>query len=356
MNKKKISKFYIIYFSMIFLFIIALITFIISLNSWLRSYELSQPIYKAEDIFNIYYNSRDYLKLYEESTEKISPYETAVHYSDYMKSNHNDKEMSFYSVPAGMGDKHKYCVKIGDEKISEFVISKNPESENITDKWILDEIKCIYKQIEPLKVSVMTGSTLYINGIEVSRDLIKESKIETESCSHMPEGVSGITYEEYEIPGLITQPDIKVTDADGIESTVEYDQNKNMYRAAVNYSESLKADMSELAVKAAQSYAKYMTQDNYLGNLKCYFDVNSKIYNYIRTAETWCYTPHNSYEFKDVNISEFYSYSDEVFSCRYSANQYIYRTVETHVFPIDITLYFKKIDDGFYVYDMVTNG
>ena len=41
------------------------------------------------------------------------------------------------------------------------------------------------------------GDTLYLNGVEAEQEYIVEEGIQTPSCAHMPEGVSGTTMENW---------------------------------------------------------------------------------------------------------------------------------------------------------------
>ena len=100
-----------------------------------------------------------------------------------------------------------------------------------------------------------------------------------------------------------------------------------------------------------------MTRDAYAGTLNLYFDQTSAIYKKIRTSETWWFADHIGYEFKDVELSEYYAYSEDTFSCRYKCTHIIRRTsAEIYEFPIDITFYFREVGDDTLVYDLISNN
>jgi hypothetical protein len=272
-----------------------------------------------------------------------------------MKNTVKDKKITYREVSAGLGDEKKYVVAADNVKFAEFMLKKKSSPSTPEDTWELCSVKSFYHQAENISLKVLKSSKLYINGILVSDDYIIKDSITTDSCKHMPDGVEGIMYREYEINGLLLKPDFKVIDRYGNESSVVYDEN-NFYFAEQleydKYTESIK----DLTRNAVQTYARYMTLDTSLANVKKYFDADSQIFTYIKTSDTWCYTPHIGYDFKNIEYSEYYKYDENTFSTRYKCDHFVYRAgFDPYLFPLDLTLYFKNINRTFFVYDMVSN-
>jgi hypothetical protein len=61
-----------------------------------------------------------------------------------------------------------------------------------------------------VRVTAPSHYTVLINGKQVDKKYIIESDLQAESCKHMPEGVSGITYCTYQVGELFLEPEIKV--------------------------------------------------------------------------------------------------------------------------------------------------
>ncbi len=350
----------IVFYSIYALFIIAIaigISFVLSkLNVFLDGYEKSLPKYEAEEIFNEYYSPVRFDALYEkEGINSLSSFETKNDFIKYMENSIKDKEITYREVSAGLGDDKKYCIYADGTKFSEFLISKKESPSDPSDTWELKSVKTFFKQEQSVSVQTLKTSKLYLNDIEVPSENITQDDIETATVKHMPEGVSGIYNRTYKIEGLLLEPKLKVVDRNGKESTLVYDEEKSMFVEQIGYDEFDDAKKT-LLENAVQTYAKYMTLDSSLYYVRRYFDSTSKTYTYIRTADTWCYTPHIGYEFKDIEFSELYQYDENTFSARYKCNHYVYRTRNDHfLFPLDLTLYFKNINGTFYAYDMVSN-
>lgn len=358
--RRKINVGTIVFYSIYALFIIAFafgVNFLLlKLNAFLDNYEKALPKYEAEQIFNEYYSPVRFDALYEkEGIEGISPFETKNDFIEYMENVTKDKEVTYREVSAGLGDDKKYCIYADGEKFSEFFITKKQSPEDPSDTWELKSVKTFFKTEQSVSVQTLKTSKLYLNGIEVPSENITQDDIETATVKHMPEGVSGIYHRTYKIDGLLLKPDLKVIDRNGKESTLVFDEESQMYVEQIGYDE-FDDTKKTLLENAVQTYAKYMTLDSSLYNVRKYFDSKSQTYTYIRTADTWCYTPHIGYEFKDIEFSELYQYDENTFSARYKCNHYVYRTKNDHfLFPLDLTLYFKNIGGTFYAYDMVSN-
>lgn len=326
---------------------------LLKLNSFLKEYEAGLPKYKAEEIFDMYYSPLDYDFLFEKSKDQISAFENKGKFIQYADDNFTGKTFSFREVSVGMGEEKGYTVYADDTKISKFILVKGEEKDEKGNAWVLDSVETYFSGDRSAKIEALSTSKVYINGNELSSDFIVQKDIPSFSEGHLPEGVPAVTYSDYSVEKLLVEPEIKVIDKNGKESSLILDEEKNIYVEQINYGD-VPAELSERIEQAAQTYSKYMTQDASLSNVKKYFDESSKTYFYIRTSETWCYTDHIGYEFKDIQMSEFFRYDENTFSVRYKCTQVVNRTrYESFPFYLDATLYFKNINGTYYVYDMV---
>lgn len=358
--KKKLSAFYTVYAAIIIAVVIAILICFVLLWGYLKDYENSLPKHTAENVFTEYYESNNFDKLFENSEMSLSPFETKENFVKYMetaKANSNN-DLTYYEVSSGKEDTKKYVVKSGDEKISDFTLKTTGEvSKHGFDLWKLDKINIVLSAEQNIKVSVLNSSKLQINGIDVSDEYIVNEKTATYAEGHMLEGIEAPYYKTYEIKGLLLAPEAKVQDKNGKESTLVYDEAASEFKEQFNYDDELKAKKLQITTEAAQVYAKYMTRDAYINTLSRYFDSSSDIYYLIRTSETYWFADHMSYEFKDIELSEYYAYSEDTFSCRFVCNYVITKTrSEIYEYPIDITMYFREMGADTMVYDLVTNS
>lgn len=325
------------------------------LNFFLDNYERSLVKYEAEEVFEKYFSPCRFDALYDMQDIELSEFEDKSDFVSYMEKQYNGKEITYKEVSAGLGDNKKYVVAADNVKFAEFYLKKNESPETPEDTWELESVSTHYQKAESVHVKLFTTSKLYLNDIELGEAYMTEDKIQTETCTRVPEGVDGIMYREFKVDGLLLPPVLKTVNRHGNESKLIYNEDKRMYEEEIVYDD-ISAEIRKRATDAAQTYAKYVTLDATLYNVSQYFDTTTDTYRNIMNSETRWYTYHIRYEFKDVELKEYYIYDEDIFSIRYSCNHYVYRTqTDVFNFPLDLTLYFKNINGNFYVYDMISN-
>lgn len=364
MQKKKfrISVFYTIYTILILAALVAIAYGVNKLWGYLYDYENSLPKYVAEEVFTEYFSPCNFKHLAEYADVKISEYETAEHFSMYMENKIDGREISFHEVSAGLGDIRKYVVKAGDDKISDFTLKKSGHKSTYGfDTWELDTITPIYSADESITFSHIKGGHLVLNGhtLDLSKCTLIEDNITTYSHGHMPQDSKAepITYATYKLEGLFLSPELKSFDKNGKESILTFNESNNTYKEKITYDKEIPEKKLQVATEGAQVYIRYMTRDAYTDSLNRYFDQTSAIYKMIRSSQTWWFADHIGYDFKDVEISEYYAYSDSVFSCRFKCTHVIKGTAtDVFEFPIDITFYFTEHGENILIYDLVSNN
>lgn len=360
-GKKKRVKFpifYAIYGTLLVAVFIALYIGLSALSAFLHDYEHALPKYVAEDVFQTYFNPCDFEAVYNiADCDDISAFDGKEGFVRYMKAQTDGKEIAYREVSAGLGDIKKYFVLADSKKFSEFTLRKSGEKNaHNFDLWELDTITPLYKAEKSIKIKALTNSTVYINNLSLTKDHTVSDEIHTEVNKHLPEGVPGISYIVYEVKGLLNEPAAHVLDRFGNESVLTFDEEEGLYTEAINYDAALAQALSAHVIEAAETYAKYLTMDATTTQLRKYFDQTSKIYNYLLTSERYWYTPHISYKFEGSSAAEFYAYTDEVFSCRYTGTMFVYKTAsEVFSYKMNLSMYFKKINDTFVVYELINN-
>ena len=349
----------VIFYTIYFLFVAAVICGILytlkELNAFLDNYERSLIKYEAEEVFETYFSPCQYDKLFDMQDIELSDFETKEHFIAYMEKQYGGKDIIYKESSAGLTDSKKYSVAADKVKFAEFTLLKKEDPAVPEDTWYLDSVSTHYQMTESVAVRLYTTSKLYVNGIEPGESYITTDDITTESCKRVPEGVEGIKLCEYKVEGMLLPPEVKVINRHGEESKLVYDEKEDIFVEELAY-DSISEERKTLVTDAAQTYAKYVTLDASLWNVGQYFDTNSDTYNNIRISETRWYTYHIRFEFKDVEVKEYYVYDENTFSVRYSCNHYVYRTqTEEFLFPLDLTLYFKNINGKYLVYDMISN-
>ena len=108
----------------------------------------------------------------------------------------------------------------------------------------------------------------------------------------------------------------------------------------------------------SQAFAKYVTNDASFSQVGKYLSKDSPIYEMISRMESYWYTPHDKYEFKNVKTSEYKYYSENCFSYRIQFDHYVYRIQANYTRheQCDYTFVFAKKGNDWIVYDMIFNN
>lgn len=329
------------------------------LRAWLADYESVQPKYEAQKVFDEYFADPDYGRLLEITGYELSPFEDRSYLEKYLHSLTDGTEITYTGVLTGSGaGEKKYAVRSGGSKFAEFTIAPGEKTSVYGYPYYeLTGLSLFYNRGSiSVGVTVPDGMVLYINGKEADASYITESGIETESCRHMPEGVSGITFSRYEAGGLLYEPELRVTNASGTEEApLTDDTERGGCRAQILYSDTLRAEYSDTVITAAEKYAAFMQMDGSYAFLK-YFEVGTELYNDIKTVAFYFVWDHDGYEFEDVNAREFYAYDENTFSCRVSFVHVLHKKgMSDYRDYIDITFYLRRVGDTFLIYDRYNN-
>ena len=199
-NDRKLPKFY---FVLIICWVVALVALAVGLfivRGYLADYESVQPKYVADEVFEKYFETGDYLSIIKHSSLNKSKYETDEMLANYLSSLTEGKELSYYSISSGMDTASaKYAVKYNDGekdiKVASFTLSVSGEkSEKGFSKYVLDSFELFYSADVSVNIKAIKGSVPYVNGFLLDESHIIEENAPHESNVHMPEGVEGVKY------------------------------------------------------------------------------------------------------------------------------------------------------------------
>ena len=357
-KKKKRSIFYPVYFLLIAVFLIALHIGLRYVRVILADYETAQPQYEAERVFQTYYADGSFDRLVNAAASvPLTPYEDKDAVAAYLRTYTTGKDISYSSISTGLDDVRKYIVKADDVKFSAFTIRPG---EKKTEKgfalYELDTIELYCAGQESVRITVPKGDSVYVNGRLLGDEALTGDRTEHESCAHMSPGVEGIVFVTYAADGLYLPPaSVEVREPGGTEVPLTQDADGS-YSAPIVYSESLRAEYSEYVVAAAQALAAYMQNDAGFYRAAAYIDPNSELYENTRLTETYFVIDHSSYEFQDVETSEFYAYDPDTFSCRVTMIHVLHRIGSADYRDyIDTTFYLRRVGEQYLMYDRLNH-
>lgn len=356
--KKEKSLFWRIYWIALAVAAAIVVVFLIWLMSLLRDYEAAQPKHVAEDIFKTYFENFDADK-YAETCSTNGEFESTEEIASALRSMTEGKEIKYYRVSSGMEQSYKYIVKADDVKFASFKLVEDTESKNRFTTYKATDFQLYVNAGESVVIEAPKDYKVYLNGKELGEDKITEKDIKTEESFHIPEEVQNILYNRYTVSGLMSEPQIKVTDASGAAANVEKLEN-GTYKASFVYDESLKPQYHEWILKGMKRYAEYMQHSSNnpvtFGEISVYFDPASDLYEDIKTEENMFVWDYDSVEYENADTGEYIKYDDNIFSCRVTFVQILHKTGdEDYKDYLDLTLYLRNVDGEFLIYDMGQN-
>jgi len=345
-----------------FILVFALATYIglKLVHNWLADYELAQPTYKAEQVFQQLFTDPDWGALYVSAGAKDSAYEGKEEYVTYMEEKMGDTKLTYMETSAGLSGNKKYVVRLGDEKVATFTLVDNNKVssslnlqnlENIGDipDWQLGSVEVFFERIGSYRIEKMDGHTAYVNDVALDESFtIMEAT--TIAAEYLPDGLTGVSMCTQEVTGIMEKPTVTVFDEDGTQVEVTYDEATRTFTARTEVN-TMTDDQKEVALEAARINCLWMIEEvSDRGKIAKYFDSGSKPYKDITTmGELWM-QGHAGYEFKNEEVSKFASYGSDMFSVYVSLDLDVNRkdgTVKN--WPFGKTLFFKRINDSWKV-------
>lgn len=364
--------FYTLYFMFILVFFVATYFGLNWLKGWLNDYELSQPTLKAQQVFDEVFTNPDWGSLYDAAGAQDSPYEGKEEYVTYMQNKVSGQSLTYMETSAGLSGGKKYIVYLGNEKVASFTLTdKNSVStsvnlqdmqkledlESLTNipNWTLSAVEVFFQREESYRIVKMDGMTAYVNGVALDESYtIQEATTLAED--YLPEGTTGFVTQTQEISGLMEQPDVTVTDKDGNNIVVSYDESTRTFTAQTE-SNTISDTERELALEAAKVSSKWMIEAvTDRGTVAKSFDPSSTAYNNIvKSTELWM-QDYSNYRFENDSVTDYARYSDDIFSVRVSTTLIVTRTNGTEKeYAFDQSMFFHKTESGSWLCFETTN-
>ena len=349
-NKKKKKKanrtitiiFYTCYFAMVAAILGGLFYANNWITGWLTDYEASQPTNKCEEIFQANFADPDWAALYALADVANSEYESSEAFAAYMEAKVGANELSYVETSAGLSGGHKYLLKLGDETIGYFTLVDNAPKGAEVSSWQLGQVSLNYTCSKSVTIQTMDGITVYVNGVALTDDHVIQigtTKVE----DYLPEGVHGPRIYTQYLDGLMVEPEVTATDADGNPMEVTYNADTGIY-LVLTAENSISDEEYERVLMTAKTYALRMIEKASTKELGKYFDTSSDSYKTIISIDPWMQEWFfSSYEWGQESITGYFRHSDDLFSVHVDLPMLVTRTDgSVKEYKIDHSFFFKK--------------
>ena len=108
------------------------------------------------------------------------------------------------------------------------------------------------------------------------------------------------------------------------------------------------------ATNAATTYAKFIARDANRNAILALVYKDTALYSALKNFSNYWFTPHDSYEFKDLKVFNHYQYTESDFTCEVSFQPVYYRKNKTFNWePAHYRITFIKIEDTWKVVSLV---
>ncbi len=347
--------FYILFILFIGAFILGLNWGLDALDAWLVKFESSQSTHKSQEIFAELFAQPDWAALYERTNQEDTIYEGAEAYSTYMQQLVGDQTLTMAQTSAGLDtNKEKYLVKLDKAIIADFTLANNAAADAQIPQWELDSLNIYYTRRHSVQVALIPGNTVYINGVALDDSHII-STTTTLAEEYLSEELHGFRQQVVKLDGLLVEPTVTIQNAEGTPQEVTYNEETGIYTQVMPLQEPSQ-EIQDRAIGAGQTFIRYMLADTGRYGMQAYFDTNGEAYQTLpSTWELWV-QDNRGFTFGEAQLSDFYQYSDTLYSIRVNITTTVTRLDYTQKdYNMDTTFLFHLTSDGRWLVDRKTN-
>ena len=349
MTKKPI--FYKIYFAVIALFLVLLTVGIFWLNGWLKSYEAAQADNIIADFVENRLKTGDVSYIRKNCNITVSEYEKEENVDNLFKSFSANKEKLSTVVYAFKpeGCDLAYTVKIGEQRVLNVYLKKQSGSNSFLPKYAIMGVEFDKSCYKTVTVSVPQNVEVTINGKKLDQKYRKYEEISSFVANYL-KNENAIIQQTAVIDNLL---DDNVTVAATMNGkAVEVSQNGNVFSVQSAIEDDIKAKIQSVATEGSKKYASYMQTDATLQEVAAYFDTSCDFYKNIRSSYTDHILEHTLEGFADLDNSEIYKYSENIYSCRVKFTMVLKRNGMTYKDPYNKYVFVRKEGNTFKIIDV----
>lgn len=367
-RKKEITKGTIVFYSAwLLLIVVAFFGIGIALGAlqnWLVSFEASQPDKMSDWLYQRYFQDPDWVELYGMAGIQDTAYEGAEDYARYMEEMVADRDITMVETSAGLTGGKKYVLRaeLGPDTFFNFatfvMVDVQAEGASVSD-WQLGQVEIFtYSEDQGMdfrrdlgyRFLVGPDSVVLVNGVELDQSHVVRTT-STVAQEYLPDGVYGYRDKELQVEGLLMEPQIQIVNGQGQLCEMTYDELTHTF---VEHWEKPTISDEEYAtvVTAAKTYCEYMISAKGSWELRSCFDHKTSIYTTIVTNTTWM-QGYSGYDFGQETVTDFYRYSDSLYSARVTVDLNVTRPDGTlKVYPLDTNFFLELQEEGWRVVEM----
>ena len=358
--------FYTLYFLFILLFAVALLFGLNIVKNWLITFEYAQPDLKAQQVFTELFADPNWGELYDAAGIQDTAYEGKEEFMVYMDTRMGTEELTFLETSAGLSGDKKFVVRLGDEKVASFTLTDKNQTQatgnalkdmTVIPDWQFKAVELFFDREATYNIRLLDSHVAHVNGVALD-DNFTISKATTKVEDYLPEGATGAAVITQQISGLMTMPTVTITDKNGNDVAVTYDEATRTF-AETTVTTAITPEQEQVALAAARVASLWMIKEvTDRSEVAKYFNTSYDAYKNIVNfkRDDLIVQDYNSYEIASESVSKFTSYSEDLFSVLVKLDLNIIRTNGTiKNFPYHQSLVFQKNEKGEWLVVAATN-
>lgn len=312
---KNFKKFLLIYSGIFAIF--AIVTWVL-LFSFIKDYEEGQPKHVMVDMVEEF--SADKLKELIGNDIATSEFESKDAVISYIEESAKGGELSYRKKAGEYSEETPvYELVSGKTPIAKVSLASNKKNKHKFKVWTIGSVNISDyisgDDARVYKITAPAGSEVTVNGIKVSDAYIKEAAVEFDPCKHVGDYVTKPVMTEYEIRGLIFDPQVAAT-LNGVALEMdqkEDDTKKDEATFLFPSDDALLAERTPAVESIAKNYGLYLINKLSLDTL---YDVMiGAAADYVSDIPAiWAYKGGGHESFEDMSVTNCRRYSDDCFS------------------------------------------
>lgn len=353
-SRKGTIAFYSVYLVFIALFFVCMIFVMNALRDWLVKFEASQPSHQSEKVYQELFAEPDWANLYILADIEDTTFEDKDTFAAYMNARTAGKTLQFLETSAGLSGDHKYVIRLDGKKIASFTLTAEESGDEGIPNWEMTNFELFFQRTHSVIVQRIPGYTVCINGKPLD-DGYTIRKVSTLAEEYLPEGVIGYRLEEQQVNDLLMPPTVTLVDPAGNSIPMEPSLEDGIYKFAVP-EQVITEEAKTLALQATKAYALCMIGQTSKWDLVNYYSKESQFYQSLIGTDLGWIQQGASHAFTEPVYSDYYKYSDNLFSVKISMTLNQTRTNGTvKQYVLDNTLFFERDEAGKWLVMEATN-
>ena len=364
-RKRKFRKYLLIYIAAL---IVLLIIGCIAFSSYLASYERQQPSHVAEIVVESYGSQEGIINLLTENAAKTGAADNIDAIAQSYATNIAGKKISYKENNDFRPDSPSYDITADGQIVAKvsFVPAESGSDAFHNTKWTIQSLNVTDYLPNAITITVdaPAGATVTVNGKALDDSYIESTGVPAileNSIQFLKEPPQ---FNTYRMSGLLSDPDVQVTDESGTALTVT--KAENSYSASPAADQAFIDSVEERVYDAIDNYATYFIHMSF--DLANYIVYGSDLYSYIFGSDTmdpiatalYMFEDIESYDFAERSADNYVKYADDCFTVdiKYALDMvFTDPTYEDNNQKMDATWVFviEPLDGSWCISDIITH-